>query len=221
MALTQLAVFVRSPEAGRVKTRLIPKLGPRGASELYEAFVEDTLRTCQRIAADQSCSLLMWVAGPVDSTVRSWARRFEAELRPQCDGDLGERLQAAFAFGLSGHERVVLLGSDAPSLPAPWLSALIRMLDGADMVLGPSRDGGYYGVGAARGTRPSFEAVRWSTRHALSDTLSANAGLQVALASPWFDIDEPTDLSLLRAQLSLDPKAAPASDAWLRANPQR
>lgn len=218
MALTQLAVFVRSPEVGRVKTRLIPRLGPQGAAQLYEAFVEDTLRTCQRVAAAESCSLQLWFAGPVDPTLRSWARRFEAELRPQPEGDLGERLQAAFAHGLARHERVVVLGSDAPSLPAAWLTALIRTLDSADMVLGPTRDGGYYGIGAARGTQPSFESVRWSTRHTLRDTLSANAGIRVPLASPWFDIDEPTDLALLRAQLSLDPNTAPASDAWLRAH---
>lgn len=217
MALTQLAVFVRRPEAGTVKTRLIPKLGPQGAKELYEAFVEDTLRVCQRLAASESWRLTLWLAGSVDATVQSWAERFGAELHLQCDGDLGDRLRAAFADGLAQHERVVVLGSDAPSLPPAWLGALVSSLDDADMVLGPTADGGYYGIGATRGTQPSFEGVRWSTAHALSDTQAANADAKIAFASPWYDVDEPADLGLLAAQLGLDPQAAPASAERLRA----
>jgi hypothetical protein len=45
----------------------------------------------------------------------------------------------------------------------------------------------------------------------LQDTLTANAHRNVAVLAPWYDIDEPEDLGILRAHLSVDPAAAPAT----------
>ncbi len=63
--------------------------------------------------------------------------------------------------------------------------------------------------------RPSFERVRWSTAHAFGDTVSANAGHQIATIPPWYDVDDPNDIQLLRAHLSVDPGAAPATAGYL------
>jgi glycosyltransferase A (GT-A) superfamily protein (DUF2064 family) len=63
--------------------------------------------------------------------------------------------------------------------------------------------------------RPSFEGVRWSTADALEDTKKANAQRQVAIIAPWYDIDEPRDLEVLRAHLSVNSAAAPATASCL------
>ena len=211
MELAQLAVFVRPPIAGGTKTRLAESLGDQGAADLYEAFVDDTLRLCARIRSKGRVDVVLWCAGVPDDRVTEWATHVETTVRTQPEGDLGVRLGAAFEEGMARHERVVVIGSDAPTLPLDLIVAAFDSLARAPMMLGPSSDGGYYAIGASHGVRPSFEGVRWSTSAAFDDTKKANTGLRVAVTSPWYDIDEPSDLRLLRAHLSVDPSAAPAT----------
>ena len=117
MELGQLAVFVRPPTAGKVKTRLSALFGERGAAELYQAFVEDTLRLCSRVRAAGRVDVTLWSAGPEDETVSDWALRLGVPARLQPEGDLGVKLGTAFDEGLRRYERVVVIGSDAPTLP--------------------------------------------------------------------------------------------------------
>jgi rSAM/selenodomain-associated transferase 1 len=216
MGLAQLAVFVRPPVAGTTKTRLAEFLGDRNAAELYEAFVEDTLRACKRIRDLGRVDLALWTADAVDDRVRAWSEQLGASIHGQPNGDLGVRLSAAFEQGLSQYERVVVLGSDAPTLPVGLIVAAFDSLAHSAMTLGPTRDGGYYAIGARRPARPSFDGVRWSSATTFEDTKTANAALFPAVTSPWYDIDEPSDLLLLRAHLSADPAAAPATARWLQ-----
>jgi rSAM/selenodomain-associated transferase 1 len=215
MELAQLAVFVRPPTAGKVKTRLAALFGERGAAELYQAFVEDTLRLCSRVRAAGRVDVVLWSAGPEDDIVSEWANRMGVPVRLQPEGDLGVKLVAAFEEGLRHYERVVIIGSDSPSLPIEHIGAAFDALEEAPMMLGPANDGGYYAVGASHRVRPSFEGVRWSTADALEDTAKANAQRQVAIIAPWYDIDEPRDLEVLRAHLSVNPAAAPATASCL------
>ncbi|MBW1755458.1 MAG: hypothetical protein JRJ80_04755, partial [Deltaproteobacteria bacterium] len=89
MELAQLAVFVRPPTAGKVKTRLAALFGERGAAELYQAFVEDTLRLCSRVRAAGPVDVVLWSAGPEDDIVSEWANRMGVPVRLQPEGDLG------------------------------------------------------------------------------------------------------------------------------------
>lgn len=211
MELAQLAVFLRPPVAGNTKTRLAESLGERGAADLYAAFVDDTLSLCAEIRSRGRVDLAVWCAGVPDDRVATWAARRGFDVRRQPDGDLGVRLDAAFEEGLADHERVVIVGSDAPTLPSDLVLAAFGLLADASMVLGPTSDGGYYAIGAARHAKLNFEGIRWSTAATFDDTKKANAGLRLAVMSPWYDIDEPDDLLLLRAHLSSDPSAAPAT----------
>jgi hypothetical protein len=211
MEVAQLVVFVRPPTAGKVKTRLATLFGERGAAELYQAFVEDTLHLCSRARAAGRVEVALWSAGPQDDIVSEWANRLGVPVRLQPEGDLGVKLAAAFEEGLRRYQRVVIIGSDAPSLPIEHIGAAFDALEEAPMTLGPANDGGYYAVGAAHSVQPSFQGVRWSTRHALRDTARANAPRQIVTIAPWYDIDEPGDLAVLRAHLSLDRGVAPAT----------
>ena len=216
MALAQLAVFVRPPAVGSVKTRLAAALGASGAVDLYRAFVEDTIRLCSRVRAAGRIDVALWSAGPpADQIVSEWARRLGTSARLQPEGDLGVKLSTAFAEGLQCHERVVVIGSDAPTLPFDLLVAAFDSLDNAPIVLGPANDGGYYAVGATRRVRPRFDGVRWSTPTALEDTITANTPHRVAITPPWYDVDDPTDLAILRVHLSVNPRAAPATARFL------
>jgi len=211
MELALLAVFIRSDSAGGVKTRLASLLGTEGASDLYDAFVEDALGLCARVRAVGRVDIALWTAGSPTEAIERWAREHDAEIHLQPEGDLGVKLSAAFDQGLQRYERVVIVGSDMPTLPLSLIVAAFDSLERARLVLGPANDGGYYAIGASHGIRPRFDGVRWSTSHALADTLRANASLRAAILSPWYDVDEPADLAILRAHLSADPAAAPAT----------
>ncbi|MGB5374325.1 MAG: TIGR04282 family arsenosugar biosynthesis glycosyltransferase [Polyangiales bacterium] len=210
MELAQLAVFVRAPTPGKVKTRLATRFGDAGAARLYQAFAEDTIALCSRVRAAGRVDLALWSDG-FDDKVSDWAKRLGTSARIQPEGDLGVRLAAAFDEGLRKYERVVIIGSDMPTLPIELIGAAFDSLERSPFMLGPAQDGGYYAIGASRRVRPSFEGVRWSTANALADTIQANAARQPSMLPPWYDIDEPEDIAVLRAHLSIDSAAAPAT----------
>ena len=211
MGLAQLAVFLRPPEQGSVKTRLARALGEARAAALYEAFVQDTLDLCARVAAAGRVDIELWATALEDPKVSAWGRRIGTVPRLQAGGNLGDRMAAAFDEGLRRYERVVIIGSDAPTLPLSLIVAAFNALDDHSISIGPSNDGGYYAIGAARDARPRFDDVRWSTNTALEDTLAANHPTEVAMLPPWYDVDGPGDLAILRSHLSARPKAAPAT----------
>jgi rSAM/selenodomain-associated transferase 1 len=207
-----LGVFARAPVPGRTKTRLIPALGAdpeeaaARAAALHEAFLEDTLRTATSVAP-----VTLFVAGSADHPAIERVRSaFDLTLVPQVEGDLGARMVAALESLLERHERAFLIGSDAPTLPARLMRAAARAP--VEIVLSPSSDGGYVLVGGA--CVPRFDGVRWSHPRTLADTLTRNPGAW--LTEPWYDVDDPDDLALLRTHLTLDPHAAPTTAAKLR-----
>ena len=164
---TALWVFARPPVTGQAKTRLSPRLGAEGAARLYAAFLDDTLRAC----CQPGFEVTLCVAGAPDHPSLALLRsRHSLRTVAQVPGDLGTKLDAAFRAALSDHEQVLVVGSDAPTLPSCYLRAATRALARAGLVLGPCLDGGYYVIGASE-PLPNLALVRWSSRHTLSDTL--------------------------------------------------
>lgn len=186
-----LIVMAKAPVAGFAKTRLVPPLTHAQAAELADAMLCDMLARPWPGFARHLC-----VSGESD--------RFEAAARDgwtlsrQADGDLGRRLdtasRAAFADGATA---VAFLGTDAPDLPDAILEELRAALDtGADLVLGPATDGGYYTI-ATRVHQPVlFEAMPWSQPGLCNATIAAaqREGLSIHLLPVWSDIDEVADL---------------------------
>ncbi len=111
--------------------------------------------------------------------------------------DLGERMAAAFEDIFSrGARSVVIFGSDSPTLPPQYARRAFEVLAGADVVLGPAEDGGYYLIGCRQFSSELFRDVAWSTPSTFDQTL-ANArriGYRAAVLEPWFDLDEWKDL---------------------------
>ena len=211
MSAANLSVFVRAVEPGKVKTRLVPALGEAGAARLYAAFVEDTLSHVQGFAGP----VVVWCAGAADHP--SLAALGVPERRAQPALDLGGRLRSALGEGLEAAPVALAIGSDSPTLPAHYLDLAVRALGMADMVLGPAIDGGYYLIGLGRQAQGAlaqlFDGVRWSSASTLRDTETAaqRLGLRVAHLPPWYDVDCPGDLPLLRLHLAIDGQAAPAT----------
>jgi rSAM/selenodomain-associated transferase 1 len=189
-------IFAKEPVPGQVKTRLSPPLLPEDACRLYLAFLEDILSEMGQLP-DMALALAYTPAG-AEGFFRKLAPA-AVGLVPQEGRDLGERMLRAAAWGFeAGFQTVLLRGSDSPDLPAALLSeARQRLRTGASQVLlGPSRDGGYYLVGL-QGLYPElFADIPWSTRKVLAETLSRTTelSLQVLLLPCWGDIDTYADL---------------------------
>ena len=211
MALTPLGVLLRAPSSGAAKTRLAEAVGQNAARDLYRAFVADTLDAANR--AD-CFDITLFCDGEPDDDIRRWANNLGAVVKRQPDGQFGQRVRAVVADGVGRAGRGLVIGTDAPTLPTQLLIAAKDALEDSELVLGPAADGGYYLVGA-RTDSVSFEDIRWSTSHALQDTLIANRALKTELLPPWYDIDVGDDLRVLRAHMALDSRIATHTRASL------
>jgi rSAM/selenodomain-associated transferase 1 len=184
-----LVIFARAPRLGRVKSRLARDIGPLAALIFYRRNLEALLR---RIAADRRWQC--WVAVTPDADVhawRSWPRA--ATLIGQGPGDLGARMGRAMRSLPPGP--VVIVGADIPDIGADHIAAAFRALGRYQVVFGPAADGGYWLVGQRRRPWPTrrlqmFKNVRWSTPHALADTLKNIPDSDVAFLATLEDIDD-------------------------------
>ena len=214
--VSALVVFAKWPAPGHVKTRLCPPLTPGQAAELAHAFLLDTVERAMRLRDVQ-----IWVAyAPTDARTH-FANALPAGIRylPQRGHDLGEREWHVFADLFREQvSPVLLMGSDLPTLPLGHLEAAFRLLSEAKVrvVFGPSRDGGYYCVGAkpdAAGLTPLFENIAWGTDAVLRQTLeqARRHDIEVRLAPEWDDVDTFDDVRRLRMHLASTPDAFNAS----------
>ncbi len=133
--------------------------------------------------------------------------------RLQRGGDLGEKLRHCLEELLSeGFRRAIVMGSDSPTLPIERIGDANSALVSADVVLGPSEDGGFYLIGA-RATDPRMlDGVTWSDDETRAQTVQAvkAVGLSVAELAEWYDVDEPSDLD----RLALDPSLSDRLRRW-------
>ena len=186
-----LVIFVKAPKAGRVKTRLGAEIGMGTAAALFRIM---TMRTI--LEAEKSGARVVLAVDP-DSSVYGWDSLWPPRLPrvAQGPGDLGERM-GRFLGGV-GEGPLAIIGADAPGLRARHLRAAFAALRGADAVFGPAADGGYWLIGLARrrSAPDLFRGVRWSTRHALTDTLaSLPPTFRLARLETLSDIDDAADL---------------------------
>ena len=147
----RLILFARFPVAGKVKTRLIPALGEEGAAALHRRLVLRTLRTANALYQSQNVELEIRFAGDNASEMQHWFG--DGWLcRPQCEGDLGQRMAGAFEDSFrEGSPATVIIGSDCPTLKPDVLAAAFDSLKKNPVVFGPATDGGYYLIGLERG----------------------------------------------------------------------
>lgn len=209
----QVVVVAKAPEAGRVKTRLCPPLSPEEAARLAAAFLSDSLT----VAATPT--LRARTALALDGTMAQPPA--VVPVTQQRGNSLGERIVHIFENGFcEGFQAVCVIGSDAPHLPAAFLiEAFGRLERGADVVLGPADDGGYYLTALSRPLPTLFEQIPWSGPDVLAATRAraSAAGLSVSLLPPWYDVDTPSDLRRLREDLRRGVVHAPATEGALAA----
>jgi rSAM/selenodomain-associated transferase 1 len=194
---TLLIIFAKEPLPGQVKTRLCPPLAPQEAARLYGAFLSDTLA---EMGGLPGLSLALAYAPAAARTFFEGLVPPEVSLFPQEGTDLGERMARAFAWAFgNGFGTVLLRGSDTPDLPGALVLEAAAVLNAgtAQVVLGPSLDGGYYLVGLTAPHPELFGGIAWSGPGVLAETLARarRRSLTVQLLPGWRDLDDIGDLA--------------------------
>ncbi len=188
----RLIIMTKYPEPGQTKTRLIPALGAIGAAMLHRQLGAMTVAKLAKFSPE------IHYAGGSESLMQQWLGEFQ--FIPQGEGDLGDRMSQAFAYGFqSGCDRIVMIGTDCPAIDSPLIQTAFVALLQNDLVLGPARDGGYYLIGLRSDYPSLFNGIIWSTATVLSETLTLADHYQISyeLLPMLSDIDRPEDLDLL------------------------
>jgi len=196
-----LLIFAKAPEPGKVKTRLTPAISEKAAARLHQAFLSDILSATRPL---QTRRVLACWPTTEDPFFEALKKKESLQTITQKGRDLGEKMLNAFSWGFSeGFEKIVLIGSDAPSLPAEIIRSAFDILDNTALVLGPSCDGGYYLIGGKKAMPELFRQLPWGTEKILEKTLvrAEQAGHHCQLLPFWYDVDRPGDLALLAAHL--------------------
>ena len=188
-----LVIFVKEPRPGRVKTRLGRDIGHTAAAWWFR---RQTARLIRRVGLDPRWRTVLAVTPDREGMA---SRIWPAQLPrwPQGPGGLGDRM--ARALGAMPPGPVIIVGGDIPALAAAHVAEGFQLLGRHEAVLGPAEDGGYWIIGLRRGGRAVppdlFRGVRWSSPHALADTVASLSGLDIGYGPVLRDVDSSADLA--------------------------
>lgn len=185
-----LIVMLKEPRPGRVKTRLGRDIGMIPAAWWFRHQSARLLREMR----DPRWHLVLAVA-PDRAGMASRVWPSDLTRIPQGGGDLGARMARAIRAAQPGP--VCVIGADIPALRRAHVARAFAALGAHDAVFGPASDGGYWLVGLRNAGRvPSgiFAGVRWSSPHALADSMATLPHSRIALVKRLRDVDTAADL---------------------------
>jgi len=206
-----LLVFAKTPQPGKVKTRLLAAVPAEVAAALHEACIADTLRLVLKM---RGCDVFLFAAGGT-SYFRRLVKKQKSGARvrvlPQRGTDLGARMENAFRKYFSmGYRKVVVIGTDTPWMGTERLRRAFAELKANDVAIGPAEDGGYYLLGMRKMVPSIFRGIPWSTERVLKLTLKKIVALRLGkkLLRRDFDLDRPEDLKRAAKMLKRRPRVA-------------
>ncbi|MDG1014695.1 MAG: TIGR04282 family arsenosugar biosynthesis glycosyltransferase [Flavobacteriaceae bacterium] len=184
-----IIVFVRSPELGKVKTRLARSIGDQSALNIYKILLKHTAAVLRDLSFDK----VVYFSEKIDNNDFWENSLFEKKL--QKGADLGERMHHAFdnAFN-KGYKKVLIIGSDLFDLTSSLITSAFEALETYDISIGPSLDGGYYLLGMKKLYPEVFKNKKWGTDSVLENTLQDLKKQKIKLLKALNDIDTLEDL---------------------------
>ncbi|MBT8287936.1 MAG: TIGR04282 family arsenosugar biosynthesis glycosyltransferase [Bacteroidia bacterium] len=184
-----LIVFIKNPEAGKVKTRLAKTIGNASALKVYRALLKHT----NDITKQLSCNKILYYSEAINQTDIWSNQTYQKDV--QIGSNLGERMQHAIKSGFqSGYKKIVLIGSDCYELQSGHIQEAFDALNDHNITIGPARDGGYYLIGLTREYPQIFSNKPWGTSTVLEETLKDLNDEAVFLLKSLNDVDTFNDL---------------------------
>ncbi len=190
MSQTVIQLFCKSPIAGKVKTRLIPSLGTKAATSVFQHCLKVNLELVKKSPFDAQ----VWLRGSPDHIMFAGF-----SIYPQKGSNLGEKMYNAMSRALKGaYDNVILIGSDCLDMSQESLQKVSAKLQHHDLVFVPAMDGGYVLIAAHKSIDAGlFSPIHWGTPTVLKESLenAMRLGIDTAVLNPLRDIDRPEDLS--------------------------
>lgn len=229
-----IILFARAPQRGHIKTRLARDIGEQAALGLYVAMLGDSMVKAARVAAMVAgeAVLAFTPRNAMDLEAGDGAPSLRELWRgsswPQPEGDLGARMHAAIKWGFErGSQAVAVLGSDVPDMDAGNLGIGFGWLrrgwiaQNTDVLLGPSRDGGFWTLMCSRALPRSAFELDWNQDETCAP-LQANLERHGLRVKRWLDkaddVDDFEALCRLNARLRKYPASAPRTSLWMQQN---
>ncbi len=187
-----LVIMLKEPRPGRVKTRLGRDIGATAAAWWYRHHAASLIRRLKHPGWE-----MMLAVSPDKDGMRSRVWPANVARIMQGGGNLGDRMKRMFRA--AGRRPVCIIGSDIAGLERAHIARAFRALGSSDIVFGPAPDGGFWLVGVKNGRlapKRLFEEVRWSSAHALSDSVASVPGSRLAYVDCLNDIDTADDLRM-------------------------
>ncbi|MBI5098064.1 MAG: TIGR04282 family arsenosugar biosynthesis glycosyltransferase [Nitrospirae bacterium] len=198
-----LITFVKAPVPGRVKTRLQTDLEPDKVAEIYKTFIAEIVAQCDRLK--EADRFLGCAPSKNHAFLKEIAKKYKLKSFDQRGTNLGEKIVNAFSDYLKkGYSKIVLIGSDSPTIPMSYIKKAFAALDKHDFVLGPCCDGGLYLIGASKKIVPDiFLDISWDSSKVLNKTLDniEHLDIKLFLLPFWYDVDTINELKFLKKHL--------------------
>ena len=207
MSVAAIGIICKAPQPGRSKTRLASAIGDIAASELSACFLRDVAASVDAVpAALGRRGYGVYAPAGTEQIMRQLLPP-EFGLLLQVGDDLGHVLIGATRALLDGgHDCVLLVNGDSPTLPPRFLIEALETLraPGDRMVLGPASDGGYYLIGLKQPHAHLFTHIAWGTESVARATCerAAEIGLAATLLDEWYDVDDAETLRWLQQELA-------------------
>jgi uncharacterized protein len=193
-----LILFVKYPEKGKVKSRLVFGGDDGHVADLYRCFIEDLL---ERVS---SGDYRLFIAFDPPEKEKDCIELIGSgfSYMTQIGADLGARMCNAFTSCFAeGFRSVVIIGSDSPDLPQRIIEEAFQSLRSHGAVIGPTYDGGYYLIGFSKDSfsESFFENITWSTDTVYAETVRRfdEGGVSFHVLPRWRDIDTVEDVRAL------------------------
>ena len=199
---TLLLVFAKNLELGKVKTRLAKTIGEVKALEIYTELVSYTEKVIRELPGAKTICYSAYI-----EKFDVFKSKFYTK-KKQVGEELGERMKNAFkdAFLVGDYQKVILIGTDCLEVTTSIIEEAYIQLSSHDVVIGPTKDGGYYLLGMKRPLSYLFENKEWSTDSVFLDTVSdlKKNKVSYSLLETLSDVDEEKDLGVLRSRVVRD-----------------
>jgi hypothetical protein len=189
-----LIIFLRHPKNGQVKTRLAKKTSQDFATKFYKSCAEHIIQTTKKVSSINR--FVFYSDQSQKKDVISWLGD-KFIFIPQDGDNLGSRMKNAFNYVFNIRaQKTIIIGTDIPELNKELLKDAFSYLDKNDVVIGPSKDGGYYLLGIKKMYPELFDGIEYSTSSVLSETIVRvkDAELSYHLLPVLSDVDTKEDL---------------------------
>ncbi len=180
-----LIIFLKNPVKGKAKTRIAKVVGDDEALNIYKQLIEKTKILASTVQVD----IYIYYSFFIDEEDQWTSNQIHKALQ---DGhDLGSKMSHAFRSVFRDHKRVCIIGSDCPYLLKNDIDQAFNILELEDIVIGPTKDGGYYLLGMNQYYPSIFEHIEWSTENVTQQTIDQvnHAQLSHSLLRKLEDID--------------------------------